>query len=121
MNVFLRSALPAVAIFALAGAAIGATPQAQGPGEAVVELSAGKVVLPADIRGTVVMKACVKCALKSYPVTPATKYYLYADSVTLPEFSAALAGHPKAYVGVVYSPKTGEVTALNAHARRVRP
>lgn len=122
MNAFLRTALPAaVAALAFASLAVGqdrkATP-AREPSSAV-ELEAAEVVLPTSTTGSIVMKVCSKCALKSYPVTRATKYYLYADAVTLPEFTAALVGQPKAYVGVLYSPKTGQVMEMNAHARRV--
>jgi hypothetical protein len=122
MNAFLRTVLPAaVAALAFASTTVGqdrkVTP-AREPSSAV-ELEAGNVVLPTSTTGSIVMKVCAKCALKSYPVTGATKYYLYADAVTLPEFTAALVGQPKAYVGVLYSPKTGQVMEINAHARRV--
>lgn len=124
MNAFLRTALPAaIAAIAFASLAVGqarkATTPARQPSSAV-ELEAGEVVLPTSTTGSLVMKTCAKCALKSYPVTQATKYYLYADAVTLPEFTAALVGQPKAYVGVRYSPKTGQVMVVNAHANRVR-
>ena len=122
MNTFLRTALPAaVAAVAFTSLAVGqdrnATPARES--RSAVELQAGDVVLPTSTTGSIVMKACTKCPLKSYPVTPATKYYLYADAVTLPEFTAALVGRPDAFLGVQYSLKTGQVMVLNAHARRV--
>jgi hypothetical protein len=122
MNAFIRTALPAAVVaLALASLAV-AQDRSKAPARepsSAVELDAGDVVLPTSTTGSIVMKVCAKCALKSYPVTAATKYYLYADAVTLPEFTAALVGQPKAYVGVLYSPKTGQVMEVNAHARRV--
>ena len=124
MNTFLRTAWVAVAAvtFASLVQAQSSNDKARrpAPAQAVVELEAGAVSLPGSDSGTLVMKACVQCALKSYPVTRATKYYLYADPVTLPELTSALAGQPHAYVGVTYSEKTGEIMSVRAHAKRVR-
>jgi hypothetical protein len=122
MKAFLHIGLTAVAAIVLAGTAAGQDYKAHvRPAQVAVELEAGAVLLPTSTAGSLVMKECTKCPLKSYPVTSDTKYYLYADVVTLPELTAALAGQPKAYVGVVYSPKTGQIMAVNAHAKRVRP
>jgi hypothetical protein len=126
MNMFLRTTLTTIATVAFAGLAQGQSSsraeQARkaAPAQAVVEVEAGTVSLPNSTDGTLVMKACGKCPLKSYPVTRATKYYLYADPVTLPELTTALAGQPQAYVGVTYSEKTGEIMSVRAHARLVR-
>jgi hypothetical protein len=120
MKSLLRTALPAaIAAVAFTSLAAGQSRKPV-PARAVVELEAGAVTLPSSTNGTLVMKACGKCQLKSYPVTRATKYYLYSDAVTLPELNAALAGQPQTYVGVTYSQKTGEIMSVRAHAKRVR-
>jgi hypothetical protein len=124
MNTFSRTAFAAIAVVAFAGLAQGQSPtraeRKAPPAQAVVELEAGAVSMPNSTSGTLVMKTCGKCPLKSYPVTRATKYYLYADPVTLSELTTALAGQPQAYVGVTYSEKTGEIMSVRAHAKRVR-
>jgi hypothetical protein len=127
MKTLLRIALPAaIAAVAFAGLAQGqSSPRADksrkpAPAYNIVELEASTISLPSSSNGTLDMKACGKCALKSYPVTRATKYYLYAQPVTLPDLTAALAVKPDAYVGVTYSEKTGEILSVRAHAGRVR-
>jgi hypothetical protein len=119
MNVFFRSAFSALAAVALVGVAVAQAPK-RIPAEAFVESSVSEVVLPSSINGTLVMKACSRCDLKSYPVSASTKYFLFNEPVTLPELTAAIVGQPKAFVGVTYSPKSGEVTEVTAHAKRVR-
>lgn len=120
MKSFLRSALSAIAAIALVSSAVAQTPAKPRRVDKAVEATVDSIVLPSSVNGTVVMKACQQCALKSYPVTAATRYYLYDQPVTLAELTEAVAGHPKAYVGVMYSPTTGEVTEVQAHARRAR-
>jgi hypothetical protein len=119
MNAFLRSASIAVAALAFSGLAGGQSSR-NDVDEAGVELTAGSISFPNSTNGTLVMKVCKKCPLKSYPVTSDTRYYLYSSAVTLQEFTGALVDQPKAYVGVTYSPKTGEIIRVRAHARRVR-
>ncbi len=125
MNTFLRTATAAAAV-AFAGLALGqsssvaAQSREAAPAYTVLELEAGTVSLPSSSTGTLLMKECGQCPLKSHPVTNATKYYLYADRVTLPELTAALVGQPKAYLGVTFSQKTGEILSVRAHAKRVR-
>jgi hypothetical protein len=108
MNAFLRSASIAVAAIAFVGLAEGQSPRTSSRSdvpEAGVELTAGSIAFPNSTNGTLVMKVCKKCPLKSYPVTNDTTYYLYSSAVTLQQLTTALAGLPKAYVGVTYSPK----------------
>jgi hypothetical protein len=125
MNSLLRIALPAMTALAFIGSAWADNPRKPlpTPDLEVVEARARDVVLPSDTLGTLVMKTCLQCPLKSYTVSAGTRYFLFNQPATLSDVRAAVAAaaRPDAYVGVTYSPKSGEVSAVNAHARRVRP
>ena len=125
MNAFFRIALCAVTAMALIHPAAADKPRKPRSAEKseTVEARAGDVVLPSDAQGTLVMKTCPQCPLKTYAVTGKTRYSLYNRATTLSEMRAAVAaaGNPNAYVGVTYLPKNAEVTAVNAHAKRVSP
>jgi hypothetical protein len=116
MNVLLRSVLSAIAALAVIGPSVAAeTPKPKLNTTTTVEAMAGEVVLPSTVDGTLVMKACGNCALKSYPVTAATTYLVSRKPATLAELTASVVGKPKAYVGVTYSRKTGEILAVNTY------
>lgn len=125
MNALLRIACTAVTVLALAAPATAQNRDRNKPRPVAktetVEARARDVVLPNDTLGTLVMKACLQCSLKSYTVSASTKYYLYEQPATLSEVRAAVAaaGNPEGYIGVTYSARRGEVTAVTAHARRV--
>jgi len=120
MNVLLRSVLPAIAALAVVGTSAAAeTPKPNLQTTTTVEATAGEIVLPSSVNGTLVMKACASCALKSYPVTAATAYLVSRKPATLAELSASVAGKPKAFVGVTYSRKTGEILAVKTYPVRV--
>jgi hypothetical protein len=115
MNAFIRTAFFSIAAFGAIGAAMAADPPKTVLDPlTIVELTASEVVLPASENGTLVMKACGKCPLKSYPVTAATRYYISRAPSTLAQLSASVAGQPLAFVGVTYSQKTGAIVAVKA-------
>jgi hypothetical protein len=116
MNVLLRSVLSALAALAVIGPSVAAeTPKPKLNTTTTVEATASEVVLPSSVDGTLVMKACAGCALKSYPVTAATRYLVARKPATLAELTASVAGKPKAFVGVTYSRKTGEILAVKTY------
>lgn len=102
--------------FALVAAAgLIASAPAANPDHITVEADAGTVYLPSSTLGTLVMKTCGKCPLKSYPVDESTEYLLFEERprpVTLDELKLAVAGHPDSYVGVTYSSRTGRVVRV---------
>jgi hypothetical protein len=112
MNAFFRSTFFAVTALGAFGSTVADAPK--GTPFTVIEFTAGEVVLPSSENGTLVMRTCGKCALKSYPVSASTRYFIAHEPVTLAQLTASVLGQPKAFVGVAYSPKTNAILYLRA-------
>jgi hypothetical protein len=82
--------------------------------EIALEVPVANIVLPASSTGTAVFAPCGGCAIKSFPATSSTGYYLKSTPVTLADLKAAIENQPGLILTVEYSVKTNELVRITA-------
>jgi hypothetical protein len=105
----IRMALPALAL-AFAGAASAEIQIV----EHAVEATFGVVVLPSAPPSSLVVTPCSGCKPLLVPTSARSRYYIGKEPVELAELKRRLAGHPDAFILIIYDKKTGELRRLRA-------
>jgi hypothetical protein len=85
--------------------------------ELAVETTAGSIVLPSKPPSSIALAPCRGCTPMLVHTTERSLYYLNGQVVGLEELRRALAGHPNAFVVVIYDRKSGELRRLRASVR----
>lgn len=85
--------------------------------EDAIETTAASVVLPSDPPSSLVVTPCQGCTPVLVRTTVRAEYFLNKQPIGLAELRSRLAGHPDAYVLIVWERDTGELRRLRAAIR----
>ena len=76
-----------------------------------IEATTDTTTLPATNTGTVVL-SCATCAIRSYPVTTQTTYFIGANSVTLAQLNVFVSTSGRRYLTIFVKPDESAVTRI---------